>query len=286
MKGIILAGGTGSRLSPLTISVSKQLLPVFDKPMIYYPLSTLIEAGIKDILIITTRESQKQFISLLGDGSEFGINLQYQFQEKPNGIAESFIIGEKFIGKDSVVLILGDNIFGNINFDNISNILRNKNFGSIIFSIIVDQPERYGVIKFKNKKIISITEKPNKYISNNAITGLYYFDNNVINISKKLSFSKRNELEIVDILNIYLKKKKLNHNILGKGNFWLDAGTPRSLLQSSQLIQTIQDRQRYLIGSPEVAAFNNGFITLSTLKKKIEKLTNSAYKDSLINFFL
>jgi|TARA_B100001964_G_scaffold240048_2_gene308986 glucose-1-phosphate thymidylyltransferase len=286
MKGIILAGGTGSRLSPLTISVSKQLLPVFDKPMIYYPLSTLIEAGIKDILIITTRESQKQFISLLGDGSEFGINLQYQFQEKPNGIAESFIIGEKFIGKDSVVLILGDNIFGNINFDNISNILRNKNFGSIIFSIIVDQPERYGVIKFKNKKIISITEKPNKYISNNAITGLYYFDNNVINISKKLSFSKRNELEIVDILNIYLKKKKLNHNILGKGNFWLDAGTPRSLLQSSQLIQTIQDRQRYLIGSPEVAAFNNGFITLSTLKKKIEKLNNSAYKDSLINFFL
>ncbi len=283
-KGIILAGGDGTRLGPITASVSKQLLPVYDKPLIYYPLTTLIDANVNEILIITKKNNLTQFFDLLGDGSQFGIKIKYEIQNRPNGIAEAFMIGEKFIKKDNVILILGDNIFSGIDFSFANKISNIKNFGSIIFSYFVDDPERYGVIKYNNNAIIKIKEKPIKFISNNAITGLYFFDNNVVKFAKKLKPSKRNELEIIDIINKYLKINKLKHVPMKTGAAWLDAGNPKSLLQASQWVQTIQDRQKYLIGSPELSAFKKKLITKKQYINLIKNYKDSNYKNELLNF--
>ena len=283
-KGIILAGGDGTRLGPITTSVSKQLLPVYDKPLIYYPLTTLIDANVNEILIITKKNNLTQFFDLLGDGSQFGIKIKYEIQNRPNGIAEAFIIGEKFIKKDNVILILGDNIFSGIDFSFANKISNIKNFGSIIFSYFVDDPERYGVIKYNNNAIIKIKEKPIKFISSNAITGLYFFDNNVVKFAKKLKPSKRNELEIIDIINKYLKISKLKHVPMKTGAAWLDAGNPKSLLQASQWVQTIQDRQKYLIGSPELSALKKKLITKKQYINLIKNYKDSNYKSELLNF--
>ena len=277
MKGIILSGGSGSRLYPLTLATSKQLLSVYDKPMIYYPLCTLMSANIKDILLITTKEDKKNFQKLLGNGSQWGISISYKTQDKPNGIAEAFIIGKDFIGKDHVALILGDNIFNGIDFS-IEEIqqFENQN-GAKVFVYEVPDPERYGVAEIKNGNVISIVEKPKKPKSNFAITGLYFYDNNVIKYALSLKPSKRNELEISDINKIYLSKKQLSVKKLGSGVVWLDAGTFISLLQSSQYIQTLQDRQNTLIGSPEEIAYLKNFIQKKDLKKLIMKYSKNAY---------
>ena len=277
MKGIILSGGSGSRLYPLTLATSKQLLSVYDKPMIYYPLCTLMSANIKDILLITTNEDKKNFQKLLGNGSQWGISISYKTQDKPNGIAEAFIIGKDFIGKDHVALILGDNIFNGIDFS-IEEIqqFENQN-GAKVFVYEVPDPERYGVAEIKNGNVISIVEKPKKPKSNFAITGLYFYDNNVIKYALSLKPSKRNELEISDINKIYLSKKQLSVKELGSGVVWLDAGTFISLLQSSQYIQTLQDRQNTLIGSPEEIAYLKNLIQKKDLKKLIMKYSKNAY---------
>ena len=277
MKGIILSGGSGSRLYPLTLATSKQLLSVYDKPMIYYPLCTLMSANIKDILLITTKEDKKNFQKLLGNGSQWGISISYKIQDKPNGIAEAFIIGKDFIGEDHVALILGDNIFNGIDFS-IEEIqqFENQN-GAKVFVYEVPDPERYGVAEIKNGNVISIVEKPKKPKSNFAITGLYFYDNNVIKYALSLKPSKRNELEISDINKIYLSKKQLSVKELGSGVVWLDAGTFISLLQSSQYIQTLQDRQNTLIGSPEEIAYLKNFIQKKDLKKIIMKYSKNAY---------
>ena len=277
MKGIILSGGSGSRLYPLTLATSKQLLSVYDKPMIYYPLCTLMSANIKDILLITTKEDKKNFQKLLGNGSQWGISISYKIQDKPNGIAEAFIIGKDFIGEDHVALILGDNIFNGIDFS-IEEIqqFENQN-GAKVFVYEVPDPERYGVAEIKNGNVISIVEKPKKPKSNFAITGLYFYDNNVIKYALSLKPSKRNELEISDINRIYLSKKKLSVKKWGSGVVWLDAGTFISLLQSSQYIQTLQDRQNTLIGSPEEIAYLKNFIQKKDLKKIIMKYSKNAY---------
>ena len=275
MKGIILSGGSGSRLYPLTLATSKQLLSVYDKPMIYYPLCTLMRANIKDILLITTRKI-KNFQKLLGNGSNGEFRLVIN-QDKPNGIAEAFIIGKDFIGKDHVALILGDNIFNGIDFSNEEiQQFENQN-GAKVFVYEVPDPERYGVAEIKNGNIISIVEKPKKPKSNFAITGLYFYDNNVIKYALSLKPSKRNELEISDINRIYLSKKKLSVKKLGSGVVWLDAGTFISLLQSSQYIQTLQDRQNTLIGSPEEIAYLKNFIQKKDLKKIIMKYSKNSY---------
>ena len=277
MKGIILSGGSGSRLYPLTLATSKQLLSVYDKPMIYYPLCTLMSANIKDILLITTKEDKKNFQKLLGNGSQWGISISYKTQDKPNGIAEAFIIGKDFIGKDHVALILGDNIFNGIDFS-VEEIqqFENQN-GAKVFVYEVPDPERYGVAEIKKGNVISIVEKPKKPKSNFAITGLYFYDNNVIKYALSLKPSKRNELEISDINKIYLSKKQLSVKELGSGVVWLDAGTFISLLQSSQYIQTLQDRQNTLIGSPEEIAYLKNFIQKKDLKKIIMKYSKNAY---------
>ena len=277
MKGIILSGGSGSRLYPLTLATSKQLLSVYDRPMIYYPLCTLMSANIKDILLITTNEDKKNFQKLLGNGSQWGISISYKTQDKPNGIAEAFIIGKDFIGKDHVALILGDNIFNGIDFS-IEEIqqFENQN-GAKVFVYEVPDPERYGVAEIKNGNVISIVEKPKKPKSNFAITGLYFYDNNVIKYALSLKPSKRNELEISDINKIYLSKKQLSVKKLGSGVVWLDAGTFISLLQSSQYIQTLQDRQNTLIGSPEEIAYLKNFIQKKDLKKLILKYSKNTY---------
>ena len=282
-KGIILAGGHGSRLGPLTRVLSKQLLPVYDKPLIFYPLSTLIELGIRDILIITKSEFLKQFSELIGDGSNYGVKIAYKIQNEPNGIAEAFLIGEKFINNNPITLVLGDNIFYGINFSNFKKIAQKKNFGSIICSYSVDNPERYGVIKITNKKIIKIEEKPKKFLSNLAITGLYLFDNNVVNFAKSIQPSKRGELEIVDLIKKYKNINKLHYVNLGPGSAWLDAGSPDSLLQASQLIQTIQKRQKYPIGSPELTSLKEKIIKKKFLLKQINSLPTSSYKNLLLN---
>ena len=282
-KGIILAGGHGSRLGPLTKVLSKQLLPVYDKPLIYYPLSTLIESGINDILIITKSEFLKQFSELLGDGSHLGIKIQYKVQNNPNGIAEAFLIGEKFINNQSVALILGDNIFHGINFLKAKKVYNKNNFGSLIFPYIVENPERYGVVKIINNKVTKLVEKPKKFISNLAITGIYFFDNNVIKYAKSALPSKRGELEIIDIIKQYKIINKLHIAKLDIGSAWLDAGNPDSLLQASQLIQTIQKRQKYPIGSPEISAFNQKYIKKNKLIKNINDLKLSSYKNLLLN---
>jgi glucose-1-phosphate thymidylyltransferase len=269
-KGIILAGGTGSRLSPLTKVTNKQLLPLYDKPLIFYPLSILMLAGIRDILIITNPNEDINFKKILGNGSSFGIKIQYLAQQKPNGLPEAFIIGEKFINNQNVALILGDNFFYGQGF---TKRLKNKTkikSGSTIFTYQVNNPQDYGIVEIKNNRVVKIREKPKKSKSNLAITGLYFFDKNVVNFSKKLKPSKRKELEIVDLLKKYLKIKKLDIEFMGRGSAWLDTGNVESLFETSQFISSIEKRQGLKIACLEEIALKNKWITTSTIKKQIK----------------
>ena len=278
MKGIILAGGHGTRLYPATISTSKQLLPIYDKPLIFYPLVTLMEAGIRDIAIITKKKDRNNFKSLLGDGSNFGIRIQYFIQDDPRGLAEAFIITEKFIGKSDVTLILGDNIF----YGESLGILLKKTFfsGARIFCSEVQDPERYGVLELKNNSPVSIIEKPTKFISKWAVTGLYVYDSSVINQAKLLAPSKRGELEITDLNQKYLTKKILDAKFLDSNIVWMDTGTFDSMHEASSFVAAIQKRQAGLIGSPELTAFKNKWITKSEIKKNIRY--SNQYTESLL----
>lgn len=282
MKGIILAGGKGSRLYPLTISVCKQLLPVYDKPMIYYPLSVLMLAGIKDVLIITSPENLGAFESILGNGKKLGINISYKVQQKPAGIAEAFILGEDFIGDDNVSLILGDNIFHGHGFIEMLENCRNHDNGAIIFGYYVNDPERYGVVDFNEKfEVLSVEEKPEKALSNYAVVGLYFYDNDVVKFAKKLKPSQRGELEITDLNRVYLNEKKLKVKIFGRGFAWLDAGTIDSLHDASSFVKTIEERQGLKIACIEEIAFRKGFISLEQFKKLSRELLSSEYRNYL-----
>ena len=277
-KGIILAGGNGTRLAPLTNVISKQLMPVFDKPMIYYPLSTLMLIGIREYLIITTSLDNHLYKELLGDGSQWGINIKYEIQTKPDGIAKAFIVGEEFIANSEVALILGDNLFhGNQLVHKLEEADIEKN-GATLFAYNVNDPERYGVVDFNSKgEVLSIQEKPEKPKSRYAITGLYFYDNSVIEFAKNLNYSKRNELEISDINNIYLKKGKLNVQILGRGTAWLDTGTIDSLHEASSYIRTLENRQGLKISCPEEIAWRNSWISNKDLEKLAKPISNSGY---------
>lgn len=281
MKGIILAGGTGTRLYPITKVVSKQLTPLYDKPMIYYPLATLIESGIKEILIITTPEDKERFKELLGNGSDYGITIEYKEQEKPEGLAQAFIIGEDFIGNDSVILTLGDNVFTGINL--INKIKKASKNGSTIFGVEVDNPERFGVIEINDNKVYSIEEKPKNPKSNIAITGLYIFDNKVIDIAKKVKPSKRNELEITDVIKEYLKENKLNVELLNKNDKWFDTGTPESLFEATQYVRNYQIKNNKQIGNIEEKAYLNNNITKEQLKQLAERNLKNHYGKYLLN---
>lgn len=285
MKGIILAGGTGSRLHPLTLSVSKQLMPVYDKPMIYYPLSTLMLAGINEVLIITTPQDNESFRWLLGDGSQLGCRFEYAIQEEPNGLATAFLIGEEFIGDDSVVLILGDNIFYGSGLA--GKLKENRDpKGGVIFAYHVSDPERYGVVSFNDKmEALSIEEKPEKPKSKYAVPGLYFYDNRVIEIARKLEPSARGEYEITDVNKKYLEMKELSVSVLGRGTAWLDTGTFDSLMQASQYVQVIEERQGLKIGCIEEIAFREGFIDKAQLKSLAEPLLKSGYGNYLLQFF-
>ncbi|MGB6268420.1 MAG: glucose-1-phosphate thymidylyltransferase RfbA [Olleya sp.] len=283
MKGIILAGGSGTRLHPLTKVLSKQLMPIYDKPMIYYPLSTLIHAGINEILIISTPDHLPLFKQLLGDGSHLGCNFQYAIQDAPNGLAEAFIIGADFVGKDKVALILGDNIFYGTG---LSDLLKSNNNpdGGIVYAYHVTDPERYGVVNFdRNGKALSIEEKPYKPKSNYAVPGIYFYDNTVINIAKNIKPSHRGELEITDVNKEYLKQGKLQVSILDKGTAWLDTGTFNSLMQASQFVQVIEERQGLKIGAIEEAAYSSGFISKQQLIDLATPLLKSGYGEHLIS---
>ena len=282
MKGIVLAGGSGTRLHPLTLAVSKQLMPVYDKPMIYYPISTLISAGINEILIISTPQDLPLFKKLLGTGKQIGCRFEYEVQEKPNGLAEAFLIGEKFIGKDKVALILGDNIFYG---SGLSTLLKNNNNpkGGIVYAYHVNDPERYGVVEFdKNNKAISIEEKPLKPKSNFAVPGIYFYDNSVVDIAKNIKPSKRGELEITDVNKTYLENGNLSVRILDRGTAWLDTGTFKSLNQASQFVEVIEERQGLKVGSIEEAAYRGGFITKNQLQELAKPLLKSGYGKNLI----
>ena len=282
MKGIILAGGSGSRLYPLTKCISKQLLPVYDKPMIYYPLSVLMLAGIRDILVITTPEDQNNFKKLLNDGSQFGVNLSYAAQQSPDGLAQAFIIGEKFIGKDSVCLVLGDNIFYGQGLTPILDKATSQQDGATIITYQVKNPERFGILEIDSKnKVISIEEKPIKPKSNYAITGLYFYDNEVVQIAKKIKPSDRGELEITSINEVYFKKGKLNVQKLGRGFAWLDTGTFESLLDASHFVETIEKRQGYKIACLEEVAFNQGWISRDKINEMANKLDKNSYGNYL-----
>ena len=280
-KGIILAGGKGTRLSPLTKITNKQLLPLYDKPLIFYPLSILMLAGIRNVLIITNPNEDENFRKILGDGSNFGIKIQYLEQNKPNGLPEAFIIGEKFIKNNSVALVLGDNFFYGQGFTKRLKEKTRSDLGATIFTYQVNNPQDYGIVELNNNKITSIREKPKKTSSNLAITGLYFFDKNVVKLSKKLKPSKRKELEIVDLLKSYLKRKKLNIDFMGRGSAWLDTGNADSLFETSQFIANIEKRQGLKIACLEEIALNYRWISKSIIKQQIKFYGNCHYSDYL-----
>ncbi|HPI19168.1 MAG TPA: glucose-1-phosphate thymidylyltransferase RfbA [Candidatus Kapabacteria bacterium] len=283
MKGIILAGGSGTRLYPVTIGVCKQLLPIYDKPMIYYPLSTLMFAGIKDILIISTPQDISRFESLFGDGKQLGLNISYKIQKEPRGLADAFIVGEEFIGNDRVCLILGDNIFYGNSLPKLLQDSVKFDEGAVVFGYYVNDAERYGVVEFdKNGKVISLEEKPKKPKSNFAVVGLYFYDNNVIEIAKNLKPSARGEIEITDINIEYLKRKKLKVQLMGRGYAWLDSGTHSSIIESSNFVKTIEERQGLKIACVEEIAYKMGFINEEQLLKLAEPLKKSGYGEYLL----
>lgn len=283
MKGIILAGGSGTRLYPLTMVTSKQLLPIYDKPMIYYPLSTLMLAGIKEILIISTPEDTPRFISLLGDGSQFGIKLHYEIQDSPNGLAEAFIIGEKFIEKDSVAMILGDNIYYGSGLRKILQNAAKKEVGATVFGYHVQDPERYGIVEFDTTgKVLSIEEKPKNPKSNYAITGLYFYDNKVVEIAKNVKPSPRGELEITSINEAYLQSDQLDVDLLGRGFTWLDTGTHQSLVDATNFVRTLEEHQGIKIAALEEIAYINGWITKDILIKSGEQFMKTGYGQYLL----
>ena len=282
MKGIVLAGGSGTRLHPLTLAISKQLMPVYDKPMIYYPISVLMLAGINKILIISTPQDLPLFKRLLGDGEKLGCDFQYAVQENPNGLAEAFIIGEKFIGKDKVALILGDNIFYGSGLPKLLKANNNPD-GGVVYAYHVTDPERYGVVQFdENFKAISIEEKPLKPKSNYAVPGIYFYDNSVVEIAKQIKPSKRGELEITDINKAYLEKEKLEVTVLDRGIAWLDTGTFDSLMQAGQFVQAIEQRQGLKIGSLEESAYRAGFVTKEQMHNLAKPLLKSGYGNNLL----
>ncbi len=290
MKGIVLAGGAGTRLFPSTIAVSKQLLPIYDKPMIYHPISVLMLAGIKDILIISTPVDLPNFKRLLGDGSQFGVRFSYKEQPSPDGLAQAFILGDEFIGNDCVALILGDNIFYGDGFSGklkrvVSDITNNG--GATVFGYPVKDPQRFGVVEFdKDGKVISLEEKPQNPKSNYAVTGLYFYDNKVVEYAKNLSPSARGELEITDLNNIYLKQNQLNVELFGRGFAWLDTGTHQSLLQASLFVRTVEENQGIKIACLEEVAYRMGFVTKDDLMKNLEKFKNNEYFNYIKNILL
>lgn len=283
MKGIILAGGAGTRLHPMTISISKQIIPVYDKPMIYYPLSVLMLAGIREVLIISTSQDIGLYKKLFGDGHQLGMKFSYEIQPSPDGLAQAFIIGEKFIGNDNVCLVLGDNIFYGRGFGEILTEAANLQDGAIIFGYYVNDPQRYGVAEFdKSGKVISIEEKPQNPKSNYAVTGLYFYSNDVIEKAKKLKPSKRGELEITDLNNLFLEEDRLQIKLFGRGFAWLDTGTPESLLQAANFIETLESRQGLKASCIEEIAYRKGFIDKQQLEKLIQPLIKSQYGQYLL----
>jgi glucose-1-phosphate thymidylyltransferase len=277
-KGIILAGGSGTRLYPVTQSISKQLLPVYDKPMIYYPLSTLMLAGIQDILIISTPDDTPRFESLLGDSSQWGLNISYKVQPSPDGLAQAFILGDTFIGNDLSALVLGDNIFYGHDFNELLGNAMERENGATVFAYHVHDPERYGVAEFdKQNKVLSLEEKPKTPKSNYAVTGLYFYDKDVVSMAKSLKPSARGELEITDLNRLYLDKEKLNVEIMGRGYAWLDTGTHDSLLEASQFIATLENRQGLKVSCPEEIAYRRGWINAAQLEKLAAPLSKNGY---------